>query len=46
VFELSTKANQLAKNAVGDPVYSTPVVAGNVLYIATKTHLIAIGAAK
>jgi outer membrane protein assembly factor BamB len=46
VFELSTKANQLAKNAVGDPVYSTPVVADNVLYIATKTHLIAIGAAK
>ncbi len=46
VFELSSKPKLLAKNAMGDKVYSTPVVADNVLYIATTTHLIAIGAAQ
>ncbi len=43
VFELSSKPKLLAKNAVGDKVYSTPVVADDVLYIATATHLIAVG---
>ena len=43
VFELSSKPKLLAKNAMGDKVYSTPVVADNVLYIATTTHLIAVG---
>lgn len=43
VFELSSKPKLLAKNAVGDKVYSTPVVADNMLYIATTTHLIAVG---
>jgi outer membrane protein assembly factor BamB len=46
VFELSPRLKLLATNAMGDRVYSTPVVADNVLYIATATHLIAIGAAK
>jgi hypothetical protein len=43
VFELSAKLNLLAKNAMGDRVLSTPVVADGVLYIATTTHLIAVG---
>ena len=34
----------LAKNDMGDAVYGTPVVAGNVLYIATRTNLFAIAA--
>jgi outer membrane protein assembly factor BamB len=46
VFALSPKPKLLAKNAMGDKVYSTPVVADNILYISTTTHLIAIGAAK
>jgi outer membrane protein assembly factor BamB len=46
VFELSTKATLLAKNAMGSAVYSTPVVADDVLYISTSTHLIAVGEAK
>jgi outer membrane protein assembly factor BamB len=43
VFELSSKLKLLAKNAVGDAVYSTPTVVGDVLYISTSTHLIAVG---
>ena len=43
VFELSPRPKMLAKNAMGDPVYSTPVVADDVLYISTATHLIAVG---
>ena len=43
VFELSSKPKLLAKNAMGDAVYSTPVVADDVLYISTITHLIAVG---
>ncbi len=42
VFELSAKQNLLAENNVGDSVYSTPVVAGNVLYISTRSRLFAI----
>jgi outer membrane protein assembly factor BamB len=43
VFELSSTPKLLAKNAMGGAVYSTPVVADNVLYISTSTHLIAVG---
>jgi outer membrane protein assembly factor BamB len=46
VFELSSKVNLLAKNAMGSPIYSTPVVAEGIIYIATKTHLIAVGRSK
>ncbi len=45
VFELSTKPKLLATNAMQSAVYSTPVVADDVLYISTATHLIAIAAA-
>jgi len=42
VFELSPRLKLLAENNVGNSVYSAPVVAGDVLYIATRSHLIAI----
>jgi outer membrane protein assembly factor BamB len=42
VFELSPNLNILAKNAMGDAVYSTPSVAGNTLYVTTRSHLFAI----
>ncbi len=42
VFQLSAKRNLLAENNVGDSVYSTPVVAGDVLYISTRSRLFAI----
>jgi outer membrane protein assembly factor BamB len=42
VFELSTKKKLLAKNAMGNSVYSTPVAVGSTLYIATRSHLVAI----
>ena len=34
---------ELGKANFGAPIYSTPVVANNVLYVATMTHLYAIG---
>ena len=43
VFELSAKPKLLATNAMQSPVYSTPIVADDVLYISTSTHLIAVG---
>ena len=46
VFQLASKLKLLATNAMQGAVYSTPVVADDVLYISTSTHLIAIGAAK
>ena len=42
VFEHSPQKNILAENNMGNSVYSTPVVANNILYIANKTHLFAI----
>lgn len=42
VFKLSAEQEQLAEINMGNSVYSTPVVANNVLYIANKTHLFAI----
>ena len=43
VLELSRELKVLATNAVGSPVYTTPVAAGDTLYIATKGQLIAVG---
>jgi outer membrane protein assembly factor BamB len=42
VFELSATLKLLAKNNVGSAVYTTPIVAGDTLYVATSKHLIAI----
>jgi outer membrane protein assembly factor BamB len=44
VFELSSKRNLLAENRLGNSIYGAPVVAQNVLYISTSTHLFAIKA--
>jgi outer membrane protein assembly factor BamB len=44
VFQLSPKLNLLAENDMGGPVYSTPIVAGGVLYISSQHHLFAIEA--
>lgn len=44
VFELSPKLKLLATNDMGSSIYSTPVVADDVLYISTRDHLIAISA--
>jgi outer membrane protein assembly factor BamB len=43
VFELSPKLKLLAKNGVGSAVYTSVVAANNTLFIATRTHLIAVG---
>jgi outer membrane protein assembly factor BamB len=43
VFELSKEKKVLATNPVGSPVYTTPVAAGDTLYISTKEQLIAVG---
>ena len=40
--EEQTTAPLLAKNPMGNPVYSTPIVANNVLYISSQDHLFAI----
>jgi outer membrane protein assembly factor BamB len=42
VFELAPKRNLLAENSMENSVYSAPVVAHNVLYISTRSHLVAI----
>jgi outer membrane protein assembly factor BamB len=44
VFQLVPRLKLLATNPMQGAVYSTPVVADDVLYISTATHLIAIGA--
>jgi len=44
VFALSPKLKLLAENNMESSVYSTPVVAHNILYIATRTHLVAVRA--
>jgi outer membrane protein assembly factor BamB len=46
VFKLGPEKELLAENNMGNSVYSTPVVANNVLYIANKTHLFAIEPSK
>jgi outer membrane protein assembly factor BamB len=46
VFDLTTKAHEpIAEINMGNSVYSAPIVANNVLFIASKTHLFAIKAA-
>jgi outer membrane protein assembly factor BamB len=42
VFKLQPEKEILAENNMGNSVYSTPVVANDILYIANKTHLFAI----
>ena len=42
VFALAKEKNLLAENDMGNAVYTTPVVANGVLYVANKTHLFAI----
>ncbi|OHB86689.1 MAG: serine/threonine protein kinase [Planctomycetes bacterium RBG_16_64_12] len=44
VFELSSQLNLLAENTMGNSVYSTPVAVHDVLYISTRSHLVAIRA--
>jgi outer membrane protein assembly factor BamB len=46
VFELSPKLNLISEVNMGSSVYSTPIVANNVLYISNKDHLFAIEADK
>ncbi|HID77612.1 MAG TPA: serine/threonine protein kinase [Planctomycetaceae bacterium] len=42
VFELSAQRKLLAENNMGQAVYTTPVAVGDVLYVATRNHLVAI----
>ena len=43
VFEFSPQRKLLAKNPMGEAVYTTPVALDGVLYIAARSHLVAIG---
>ncbi len=43
VFALSSTKEVLAENSMGDSIYSVPVAVDGVLYIATRSHLFAIG---
>ncbi len=42
IFRLSKTMELIAEHNMGSSVYSTPVVANNVLFIADKDHLFAI----
>lgn len=42
VFELSKKKNILAENSMVNSIYTTPVVAGNTLFISNKSTLFAL----
>jgi len=44
VFELSNELNLLAENNMADSVYSAPVAVDGVLYISTRSRLVAIAA--
>lgn len=44
IFEFSKKMNLLEENYMGSSIYSAPVAIDGVLYIATRSHLIAIKA--
>lgn len=46
VYQASREMKLLSAVEVGAAVYSTPVVADGVLYLATQTHLYAVGAPK
>jgi hypothetical protein len=37
------KAQVLSETNLGAPVYSTPIVANGTMYVASQTHLFAIG---
>ncbi len=43
ILAAAKEKKELGKANFGAPIYSTPVVANNVLYVATMTHLYAIG---
>lgn len=43
VYSASTTFKQLARNSVGEPVFASPAVSNNRLYIRGKTHVICIG---
>lgn len=43
VFELGRTAKVLGKNNMGNSVYGMAVVVDNILYVATRAHLFAIG---
>ena len=42
IFKLSKEKDLCAEINMGNSIYSTPIVAGNTLYIANKSHLFAI----
>ena len=44
IFALSKEKNLLGEISMGNSVYSTPIFAGDTLYIANKSHLFAIRA--
>jgi len=44
VFAASKEKRLLSQTNLGAPIYSTPVVAGGVLYVASNTHLFAFAA--
>ncbi len=46
VFELSAKRKLLAENNMGGSIYSAAVVADDVLYVSTRSHLFAIKASE
>ncbi len=46
IFKLSSEMEQVGEVSCGNSVYSTPVVANNVLFIANKSTLYAIGTKK
>jgi outer membrane protein assembly factor BamB len=43
VLELSSKLQRLGQSSVGSSLYSTPIVANDILYIASRKRLFAIG---
>ena len=46
VFKHSKEMEEIATNSCGNSVYSTPIVANDVLYITNKSTLFAIGKKK
>jgi hypothetical protein len=44
IFKLSPEKEIVGEMEMGNAVYTTPIVANNVLYVANKTHLFAISA--
>lgn len=46
VFQLSADLKLLAENNMANSVYSAPVVVDNILYISTRSHVIAISGKK